>query len=293
MKQAKRQYCAPGLLREGKTVRIGKKNGPNCNGQGGKLSGVRHRVFTQPGSMTAAPSPEKKDPGGSWALWETLAKTHPDFGRPPVFNRNIDESKWLSFTVTLRDPAFFNLMEAFTGNKAGTGGLVTFVDSRWLMSIVLPRQPHFINQPETINVFWGYGLFPEEDGDYVKKKMSECTGEELMIELLGHLRFDERKDLILKTSNCIPCMMPFITSQFMPRVMGDRPLVRPAGTVNIAFIGQFAEIPDDVVFTVEYSVRTAQTAVYSLLGLDKEVVPLYKGERDIRVLFHALRALMR
>jgi oleate hydratase len=184
-------------------------------------------------------------------------------------------------------------MEAFTGNKAGTGGLVTFVDSRWLMSIVLPRQPHFINQPETINVFWGYGLFPEEDGDYVKKKMSECTGEELMIELLGHLRFDERKDLILKTSNCIPCMMPFITSQFMPRVMGDRPLVRPAGTVNIAFIGQFAEIPDDVVFTVEYSVRTAQTAVYSLLGLDKEVVPLYKGERDIRVLFHALRALMR
>ena len=182
--------------------------------------------------MTAAPSPEKKDPGGSWALWETLAKTHPDFGRPPVFNRNIDESKWLSFTVTLRDPAFFNLMEAFTGNKAGTGGLVTvtFVDSRWLMSIVLPRQPHFINQPETINVFWGYGLFPEEDGDYVKKKMSECTGEELMIELLGHLRFDERKDLILKTSNCIPCMMPFITSQFMPRVMGDRPLVRRAET---------------------------------------------------------------
>jgi multidrug efflux pump subunit AcrA (membrane-fusion protein) len=31
----------------------------------------------------------------------------------------------------------------------------------------------------------------------------------------------------------------------------------------------------------------------TLLGLDKEVVPLYKGERDIRVLFHALRALMR
>jgi oleate hydratase len=82
-----------------------------------------------------------------------------------------------------------------------------------------------------------------------------------MIELLGHLRFGERKDLILKTPNCIPCMMPFITSQFMPRVMGDRPLVRPTGTAKFAFIGQFAEIPDDVVFTVEYSVRTAQTAV--------------------------------
>jgi hypothetical protein len=41
-------------------------------------------------------------------------------------------------------------------------------------------------------------------------------------------------------------MMPFITSQFMPRTKGDRPLVRPMGTANIAFIGQFCEIPDEV-----------------------------------------------
>ena len=39
--------------------------------------------------------------------------------------------------MTLEDPAFFDKMEAFTGNQAGTGGLVTFKDSRWLMSIVL------------------------------------------------------------------------------------------------------------------------------------------------------------
>ena len=35
----------------------------------------------------------------------------------------------------------------------------------------------------------------------------------------------------------------------MPRVKGDRPLVRPVGTTNIAFVGQYCEIPDDVVFT--------------------------------------------
>ena len=38
-------------------------------------------------------------------------------------------------------------------NKAGTGGLVIFADSNWLMSVVLPYQPHFINQPEGVNVF--------------------------------------------------------------------------------------------------------------------------------------------
>ncbi len=78
----------------------------------------------------------------------------------------------------------------------------------------------------------------------------------------------------------------------MPRVKGDRPAVRPTGTTNIAFIGQYCEIPDDVVFTVEYSVRSAQTAVYSLLGLDKEVSPLYKGHRDVGVLFNPVKTLL-
>ena len=257
-------------------------------------------VFVTNGSMTAASSlgsmasPPRlgtKDEGGSWALWEALAKDHSDFGKPSAFNGNVAESKWLSFTATLRDPTFFNLMEEFTGNKAGTGGLVTLMDSNWLMSVVLPYQPHFINQPKDVNVFWGYGLFPDEEGNYVKKKMSDCTGAELLEELLHHLRFDHHIPLILKTSNCIPCMMPFITSQFMPRVKGDRPLVRPTGTTNIAFIGQYCELPDDVVFTVEYSVRSAQTAVYSFLKVDKEVSPLYKGQYDIGVMFNSLQTM--
>ncbi len=244
------------------------------------------------GSMTAPPSVGSKDAGGSWALWETIAKKHADFGRPAAFDSNVDESKWLSFTTTLRDPTFFSLMVDFTGNKPGTGGLVTFIDSNWLMSVVLAHQPHFIGQPANINVFWGYGLFPDEKGNYVQKKMSECTGKEILVELCRHLRFEAQLLDILETSTCIPCMMPFITSQFMPRVKGDRPLVRPVGTTNIAFIGQFCEIPDEVVFTVEYSVRSAQTAVYSLLGIEKEVSPIYKGQHDFRVLFDSVETMV-
>ena len=86
-----------------------------------------------------------------------------------------------------------------------------------------------------------------------------------MTELLGHLRADAQLDDILKSCICIPCMMPFITSQFLCREKGDRPKVRPEGAKNFAFVGQFCELLDDVVFTVEYSVRSAQTAVYSLL----------------------------
>jgi oleate hydratase len=257
-------------------------------------------VFVTNGSMTAAsslgttsspPTLGTKEQGGSWAFWEALANDHTDFGRPFVFNGNVAESKWLSFTATLRDPTFFRLMEEFTGNTAGTGGLVTLMDSNWLMSVVVPHQPHFINQPEDIHVFWGYGLFPDQEGNFAKKKMSECTGEELLVELCRHLRFDDNISRILKNATCIPCMMPFITSQFMPRVKGDRPQVRPVGTTNIAFIGQYCEIPDDVVFTVEYSVRSAQTAVYSFLQIAKEVSPLYKAQHDLRVLFNSLKTM--
>jgi hypothetical protein len=96
---------------------------------------------------------------------------------------------------------------------------------------------------------------------------------------------------ILDTCICIPCMMPFITSQFLPRETGDRPAVLPAGMHNLAFIGQFCEVPDDVVFTVEYSVRSAQLAAYGLLDLQLKPPRVYKGKFDPRVLLKASRAL--
>jgi oleate hydratase len=245
------------------------------------------------GSMTSAPGLNSKHAGGSWALWETLAKDQPDFGQPSVFDDHIDESLWESFTVTFRDPTFRTFLENFTGNTHGTGALVTFKDSNWLLSLVMARQPHFRDQPDDVTVCWGYSLFPNKKGDYVQKKMTACTGEEILTELCSHLRFTQELPHLLKTSTCIPSLMPFITSQFLVRAKGDRPLVVPKGSTNLAFLGQFAEIPDDVVFTVDYSVRSAQIAVYTLLKLDKEVTPIYKGERDPRVLLNSAVTMLK
>ena len=65
----------------------------------------------------------------------------------------------------------------------------------------------------------------------------------------------------------------------------------PKSTHNLALMGQFCEQPDDVVFTVEYSVRSAQTAVYRLLGLTREPPAVYKSQFDLQVLFRAIMAL--
>ena len=46
-----------------------------------------------------------------------------------------------------------------------------------------------------------------------------------------------------------------------------------------------------MVFTVEYSIRSAQTAVYALLGLDRAPPAIFKGAVDPRVLYKAFMAL--
>jgi oleate hydratase len=242
--------------------------------------------------MDSAPAlPEGKPEGASWDLWEKIAADRPQFGHPTNFSDFLEESKWVSFTTTLRDPAFFRLIGDLTGNVPGEGGLITFPESSWLASIVLPHQPHFIGQPADVDVFWGYGLSVDKLGDFVKQPMSGCSGREIMMEIMGHLRIDAESKKILETSTCIPCMMPFITSQFLRRSKGDRPQVVPEGSKNLAFVGQFCEIPDDVVFTVEYSIRSAAIAVYALLGLDRKPPAIYKGSHDPRVLLKAFQTL--
>jgi oleate hydratase len=131
-------------------------------------------------------------------------------------------------------PGFFRLVRDFTGKVPGEGGLITFADSAWLASIVLPHQPHFIGQPDDVEVFWGYGLRVDAPGDFVKKPMAACTGREILTEILGQLHIENAATRILKSSICIPCMMPFITSQFLTREKGDRPAVVPTGTENLA-----------------------------------------------------------
>ena len=91
--------------------------------------------------------------------------------------------------------------------------------------------------------------------------------------------------------NCIPVAMPFIDSLFMPRGAGDRPKVLPDGASNFAFLGQLAEQPRDCVFTVEYSVRSAQTAVYGLFETDKSVIPVYDSIHKPQVLIRAMKAI--
>ena len=258
-------------------------------------------IFTN-GSMTAASTLgssaepavlNRGEPGGAWTLWKKLAGGRPGFGHPEVFIGDIDKSKWLSFTATTTLPLLRRLVEKMTNITLGRGGLISFKEFNWLMTIKFNYYPTYPGQPEDAVVWWGYGLNPDTEGNFVRKKMVDCTGEELLREAFKHLHFEGHLDALMQHSRAIPCVMPYITSQFMPRVKGDRPEVVPDGSVNLAFVGQFCEVPDDTVFTVEYSVRTAKMAVKSLLKSDMTVPPFYKSWRNPIVLWHAFKETMR
>jgi oleate hydratase len=77
----------------------------------------------------------------------------------------------------------------------------------------------------------------------------------------------------------------------MPRKAGDRPDVVPAGAVNFAFLGQFAESTRDTIFTIEYSVRTGMEAAYQLLGIDRGVPEVFDSTYDVRKILAAAARL--
>lgn len=241
---------------------------------------------------TPAPKPIKKPISGE--LWYKVAQKKPNLGNPEPFFGNVQETNWESITVTLKGNKFLKIIEDFTTNIPGSGALMTFKDSSWLMSMVVAAQPHFKVQDANTTIFWAYGLYTDRLGDYVKKPMKDCTGEEIFDELLYHLHLIDRKEEIKKDIiNVIPCMMPYVDAQFQPRKMTDRPNVVPKGSTNFAMISQFVEIPEDMVFTEEYSVRAARIAVYTLLGINKPICKVTPYHKDPKVLKKALETAYR
>jgi oleate hydratase len=252
------------------------------------------------GDMNTAPVLDRglHNPGddSDWALWLNLAKQSPVFGKPLKFCGDVDRSMWESVTLTLKPSPLVDKIKELSVNdpysgKTVTGGVITFTDSNWVLSFTLNRQPHFPAQPKDVLVAWVYALLMDKDGNYVKKPMPACTGREVLAELCYHLGIIDQLDEVVAHTKVRIALMPYITAQFMPRAAGDRPNVVPAGCTNLGLLGQFVETRNDVIFTMESSVRTARVAVYTLLNLRKQVPDLSPTQYDIRNLIKAARTL--
>ena len=236
--------------------------------------------------------------GESWDMWKNIAKQakHGEYGNPDNFCSNTEATNWMSATVeTSNDEVIQHIMNVCKRDprrgRVTTGGIVTVKDSRdnWYLSWTINRQPQFKSQnPDTVLV-WLYSLNTNRPGNYVKKAMRDCTGMEVCEEWLYHIGVPEDRieELASSACNTTTCYMPYINAFFQPRKKSDRPLVVPEGSVNFAFIGQFAETPRDTIFTTEYSIRTGMEAVYTLMDVDRAVPEVWGSQYDVRELLKA------
>ncbi|AVH98825.1 oleate hydratase [Streptomyces sp. WAC00288] len=244
------------------------------------------------GDSTTVPELVRGRRDGSWRLWESIARNAPDFGRPTAFCGNIEETRRESFTLTTTGSLLLDRIQKYTGNVPGEGALMTWKDSRWLLSVAVPPQPHFRDQEEDTYILWGYALSGGVPGDHVPKTMDACTGAEVLDELLGHLGFDDIADEVRETTRVTTVQMPYAGAPFQRRAASDRPLVVPDGAVNFAFLGRFVEIPEGAVSAVEYAVRSAMIAVHHHFGVDRGIPPMYHGLSDPEVARSALRTAL-
>ena len=91
------------------------------------------------------------------------------------------------FTVKMREGVLANALPAHAG-------LISFPDSNWGISLcVAPRSA----QEEGV-VIWGSALYPDACGDYVRRRMNECSGKDIVSELAHHLHNEERLDEIIR-----------------------------------------------------------------------------------------------
>lgn len=236
--------------------------------------------------------------GESWDLWKNIAKQakHDEYGHPDVFCSDTEATNWMSATVeTSNEDIIQHIMNICKrdprAGKVTTGGIVTVKDSvnNWFLSWTINRQPQFRSQNKDTVLVWLYALHTDTEGNYIKKAMRDCTGEEICQEWLYHIGMDESKikDYSENACNTTICFMPYINAFFQPRKNVDRPKVVPEGAVNFSFIGQFAETPRDTIFTTEYSMRTGMESVYTLLNVDRGVPEVWGSQYDIRELLRA------
>ena len=180
-------------------------------------------------------------------MWQNIARQDPSFGHPDEFLKDPELTQWESATLTTLDEEIIPYMEAICkrdvrSGKVATGGIVTARDSGWLMSWTVNRQPHFQVQPKDQCVVWIYGLYTSRMGDYVKKRMRDCTGEGIAREWLYHIGVPvERIDELaakLQLRACYDAQSHHLLH--LPQ-KGDRPDVVPKGVVSFAFLGNHAE----------------------------------------------------
>ncbi|ETY75700.1 isomerase [Lactiplantibacillus fabifermentans T30PCM01] len=255
------------------------------------------------------PAPENMEYGISAALWKKATERFYNLGTPDKFFNDRNASEWVSFTLTTKDHLFLNEIVRITTQEPGNA-LNSFLSTTPItslnqkdvnMSIVVHHQPHFTTQNPNETVLWGYFLYPRRQGEFVHKPYIKMTGKEMAQELIGQLSKvdpgpgnikDKEKEILDSIINNIPVYMPYASALFNNRAKTDRPEVLPKHSTNLAFTGEFAEQPYQMIFTEQSAVRSGEIAAYHFAGVPMDnLVKTPRYDKDPKTLLKATKKM--
>lgn len=257
------------------------------------------------------PAEENMDYGAASSLWKKASEHFYNLGNPDKFFADRAASEWVSFTLTTKDHTLLNEITRITTQEPGNA-LNSFISTRPItelghkdvnMSIVVHHQPHFTTQKPNETVIWGYFLYPRRKGEFVDKQYIKMNGKEMLEELIGQLskvdpgpvNIREKEDAILASViNNIPVYMPYASALFNNRAKSDRPKVIPQHSTNLAFTGEFAEQPYQMIFTEQSAVRSGEIAAYHFAGIPmSRLVETPRYDKDLKTLLKAAQKMFK
>lgn len=274
-------------------------------------------VFFTNGSITDSatlgdfntPAPENMDYGAAASLWKKATEHFYNLGNPDKFFADRNASEWSSFTLTTKNHLLLNEITRITTQLPGNA-LNSFLSTKPItplgqkdvnISIVVHHQPHFTTQRPNESVIWGYFLYPRRKGEFIEKHYIEMTGKEMAEELIGQLSkvdpgptniMDKKDEIMDSIINNVPVYMPYASALFNNRAKTDRPEVIPAHSTNLAFTGEFAEQPYQMVFTEQSATRSGEIAAYHFTGISMDnLVDTPRYDKDMKTLAKATKKL--
>lgn len=247
-------------------------------------NGIRKTFYLNEGDICIFPTDEMTDCeafgsfnepapkllSAPYRLWERLSEKNSAFKNPSLFFDEFDGQMSEEFTITLSNRLLPELIDKVTCGALGNDGVIVLDNSSWKFTICAVPSTHFKNQSEDTAVIWGTAARFDREGERSGKPMTECSGAEILYELISCFNLDEVWDDIRETViNVIPCHRKYDKAYLAP--VSSKLEIIPTGIENFAISGDFADLDNGTVFAEEYAVTTARTAAYRLMRTSKKV----------------------
>lgn len=214
--------------------------------------------------------PAPKDFSSPYQLWKKLSEKNDAFKDPSSFFDEFGAHTSEEFTITLSNRLLPELIDKVTCGALGNDGVIVLDNSAWKMTVCAVPSAHFKSQSGDVSVIWGYAARFDRDGAQSGKPMTECSGAEILYELVSCFNLEEAWEDIRETViNVIPCHRKYDKALLSPA--SSKLEIIPTRISNIAVSGNFAQYDSGTVFAEEYAVSTARTAAYRLMKTKKKV----------------------